>query len=211
MTEALYVSYALLWVVVLFQTFLLLGMLRTLYSLQHQNPPPPTPGTKEHLAGQPIPAFSATDLAGARVDSGELSRQLTALLFVSPECGTCAVTLDELEQLKVKAEGNVVVICRSDAASCRALVEEHGLTSVQVVADEDEKVSQLLGIDGVPTAVLVNDGHVLTYGQPMRGEELEQMMASEGDSGEDALAGGGNGHRGNERADGGAQAPDGAR
>lgn len=198
MTEALYVSYALLWVVVVFQSFLLLGMLRTLYSLQQQGPAPAPPGGKEHLAGQPVPAFSGTDLAGAPVDSEELSRRLTALLFVSPECGTCAVTLDELEQLQAKAEGSVVVFCRSDAESCRRLVEEHGLTSVRVVVDEDEKVSELLGIDGVPTAVLVNEGHVLTYGQPMRGEELEEMMVSEGDSGEDALAGGGNGRRGSE-------------
>ncbi|HEV3000788.1 MAG TPA: redoxin family protein [Solirubrobacteraceae bacterium] len=200
MTEAFYVSYALLWAVVALQTFLLLGMLRTLYTLQQQGvAAPPPPGGKEHLAGHPVPAFTATDLAGERVDSDEVSRQLTALLFVSPECGTCAVTLDELEQLQVKAEGNVVVICRSDAASCRRLVDEHGLTSVRVVVDEDERVSELLGIDGVPTAVLVNEGHVLTYGQPMRGDELEEMMASEA-----------NGDHGGERADGGAQAPGGA-
>jgi hypothetical protein len=95
------------------------------------------------------------------------------------------VTLEELGALKSKAGGNVVVVCRAEREQCRRLAELYGL-DVTFLVDEDLEISGLFEIITVPTAVLIDEQHrVGSYGQPLRGEELEEMFGPQGD---DAVA-----------------------
>jgi hypothetical protein len=76
----------------------------------------------------------------------------------------------------------VVVVCKAGPKECAHLVEDYNGT-VRAVADEDERISLLFGIEAVPTAVLINpDGRIRSYGNPMRASELEAMM-DDGSSG----------------------------
>lgn len=119
MTAPFYVSYAALWALVVFQTLVLLGLVRgyarrtELPSVTHPLP------FDDHLTGQRVPEFSAHDVSGAPVDESSVIGQRTALLFVAPDCPTCSTTLGELEALQEKVEGRVIIVCRATEGDCR--------------------------------------------------------------------------------------------
>lgn len=178
MTTPFYVSYAALWVIVVFHTLLLLGLVRG-YARGTELPAPTPPlQFDDYLRGQPVPEFSAHDVSGAEVDESSLIGQRTALLFVSPDCPTCSATLDELEALELKSEGRVVIVCRAADEDCRVLSSTYGLGTT-VVVDADGAITRRFGVNGTPTAVIVSEnGTVERYGHPMRGRELEELIGS---------------------------------
>lgn len=171
-------SHVALWVLVILQGLILLGLTRALYRLQQSGGGGgDLPQSKsERLVGRRAPEFVAVDVFGQPVASSDLWGRLTAMLFVSPLCSNCAVTLDELEGLKTKVNGNVVVICVADTEQSRSVAEDYQL-SVPVVADPDEQITKLYDVAGTPTAVLVGKGgRILQYGHPSRADDVEEMM-----------------------------------
>jgi hypothetical protein len=89
------------------------------------------------------------------------------------------LTLDELNVVSAKVNGNVLVVCGARAEGCRSLARDYQLT-VPVVVDEDARISTLFDVSSTPTAVLLNPGNrIVSYGHPMRGEELAEMMSEE--------------------------------
>jgi peroxiredoxin len=175
MSTAFYIAFAALWVIVIFQTLVLLGLTRALHAIQEASPPPED---GYGLEGEPAPQFSATTLSGQLVDNQTFAGRFTALLFVSPDCGTCTVTLAELEALKAKTSDSVIVICRSTEDKCSQLADTYGITG-PVIVDEGLALSRLLHVAGAPTAVLIDaDGTVQAYGQPMSPEELEEVLVT---------------------------------
>jgi len=179
-STAFWVSYALLWALAVFSSLVLLGLVRATYGGRDeaQQPDLPQDALGSLGAGTPAPAVVATRLNGARFASGDWAGQRTALLFVSPDCMSCKVTLPELEALHHKVDGNLVVVCRSTRGRCAQMAEEYGL-SVPVIVDDDEDVSRQFSIDIAPTAVLIaTDGTVEASGHPMSAEDLERMVAN---------------------------------
>ncbi|MFL5910182.1 MAG: TlpA family protein disulfide reductase [Gaiellaceae bacterium] len=175
MSTAFYIAFGALSVVVIFQTLVVLGLTRALHAIQSASPPP---AEGRALEGQPAPQFSATALSGAIVDNQSFAGRLTALLFVSPDCGTCNVTLSELEALKAKTFDSVIVMCRSTDDKCAQLVDTYRITS-PVIVDHGLELSRLFHVAGAPTAVLIDaEGHVQAYGEPMSPDELEDVLVS---------------------------------
>jgi peroxiredoxin len=169
-------SYVALWLLVLFQTLVILGLARTVYRRDQHEVPDSTRDEDPIPVGEPAPRFTALDVAGARVDETVFSGSLTALLFVSPGCSTCVATLSEVEALRRKVNGDVVVVCRAEASECGRLGELYGLRT-RVIVDHDHSVSDRFGVRTTPTAVLVGPtGRILTHGYPMHGEELERLF-----------------------------------
>lgn len=178
MTTGFYLSYIALWALVIALTLVLIGVVRSVYRMQLKVPR----GFEEEEglpAGFPVPEFSVLDLEGNQIDNTSLAGRVSALLFVSPLCTSCAVTLAELQALQSKTGGNVVVFCRAGAEACTDLAERYGL-SVPVVVDERLQISELFNVLAPPTAVLVDeDGRIQTYGHPMKVEDLETLLTSE--------------------------------
>jgi peroxiredoxin len=173
MSTPLLVSYVLLWVLVAFQSLVIIGLVRSAYLLQHRVPVGGAGSTRD----LPTPEFHATDLAGRLVSNETISGQKTALLFVSTKCRTCDVTLQDLEAVKAKANGNVIVVCQDRRNSCIEAAQKYGLT-IPVIVDSDDELGQLFSVTNVPTAVLINEqGRIQSYGQPMQAEEVEEMLA----------------------------------
>lgn len=176
MSTALSIAFGALWIVVAFQTLVLLGLTRTVHRLQESGV-----GVLENegLVGQPVPAFSAVTLGGEMIDETALRGAQSALLFVSPDCATCNVTLAELEALQARTGDNIVVFCRSTAGKCAQLADTYRLGTPMVV-DEDLAFSRLFLVPGAPTAVLIGpEGQVLRYGQPGGGSgDLEEVMTA---------------------------------
>jgi peroxiredoxin len=165
-----YLSYAALWILVVFQSLLLLGMVRIVYQLQKSGV---TSNSNALSQGQEAPLFSAVDLSGTAIGGADFAGKITALLFVTPDCPACVISLEkDLDYLQYKAQGNLIVICKAIREECVRLAERYEIT-VPVVADEDESISSLYRISSVPTVVLIDaDGRVQSYGQPVREEEL---------------------------------------
>jgi peroxiredoxin len=172
MSFPFYLSYAALWILVIMQSLVLLGVVRMVYQTQQ------TGLTTGHLqsSGEEAPRFSAVDLSGTLIGNTNLTGHPRALLFVSPGCSSCTATLAEMEALRHKAEDHVVVICQAEREDCIRLAEEQQI-SVPIVADGDERISRLFKVSSVPTAVLIDENNrIQSYGQPKRGEELRKMF-----------------------------------
>lgn len=166
-----YLSYAALWLLVILQSLILLGLVRIVYQLQRNGA---TAGLSE---GQEAPSFSAVSLSGTPINSANFAGRMTALLFVSPTCSSCAEALTDINYLRYKAnQGNVIVICRSGREDCARLVEKYQL-NVPSVADEDDQISRLYSISSVPTAVIINENNrIKSYGQIKRDEKLDEVF-----------------------------------
>jgi peroxiredoxin len=170
LTIFFYISYGALWILVISQSLILLGLVQVVHQLQK------TGVTASSFKGKEAPEFSAKDLSGAAIASANFTGRLTGLLFVSASCQACLETLqDDIEYLYRKAQGNIIVICQAGREDCARLVEQYGLT-VPMVADEDNHISQLYGISSIPTVVFVSaDNRILSYGHPKE-EELVKIL-----------------------------------
>lgn len=178
MSSGYYISHAALWALVVFQGLVLIGLVRAVYRLQSGAAASPAISGADEMRDRVAPSFDVVDVTGARISSQDFAGQLTALLFVSPQCPTCTVTLDELEALKVKARDSVLVICRAESDECVALAEAFRL-SIPVIPDPDLEISRLFRVVTVPTAILINEGgRIQSYGYPMSREELEAMITA---------------------------------
>jgi peroxiredoxin len=177
-SAAFYIAFGALSAVVIFHTLVLLGLTRALHNIQQSEPVDSEP---TGLTGQQVPDFTARALTGEIIDREYLVGHETALLFVSPDCGTCSVTLSELDALNLKTNGRTVVFCRSTSDRCSQLADTYRL-NVPVVVDDELDFSGLFAVAGAPTAVLIGaDGQVLRYGQPMSGDDLHEMVLTTAD------------------------------
>lgn len=182
MTAIFYISYALLWTLVIFQSLVLLGLVRTVFRTHARSVSGAMPATNGSLIGQPIPTFTAIDVSGQLFDEKSLPNSLSALLFVTPDCVTCMASLEEINALNAKVNGSLIVVCRAGIEECRRLRETYELDGVPVIVDEDRKVSELLEVYATPTAVLIGaNGRIRTYGHPMDKDEFARLVA-EGDA-----------------------------
>jgi peroxiredoxin len=180
MSAPFYLSYGALWLLVVVLTLIVLGLVHAMYSrADEEEGGEPLNRDTVRLAGSTVPDFTAVDLSGNRIDKTNLVGSRTALLFVSANCSTCAPTLRELEALKSKMNGSVIVFCHGERESCGALVEAYSLTS-PVVVDDDNSISELFGVRVTPTAVLIGaDGRIESYGYPLHPAEFEKLLASQ--------------------------------
>ncbi len=177
-----YLSYAALWVLVIFHSLLLLGVVRMIHQLPQSrgNTESRTASRNGHLStGDEAPQFSAVDLEDAPVSSADLAGRPAALLFVSPTCPSCVVTLYEMEAISQKTEGRVIVVCRATSDECAALAKRHGY-KFRTVADADDAISKVFGVTNNPTAVLMDEhGRIESHGYPHRTEEMEELLLKE--------------------------------
>jgi peroxiredoxin len=172
MSSVFYVSYGALWVLLVFQSLVVVGLVRTVGS-SARAAGPPTGAAR--LLNKKAPAFTAVDIFGDPAGSVEFAGRRTALLFVSRSCPACTLTLDEMSALKAKASDSVVVVCESSHEECVELAEAHEL-DVPVVADEDLGIGRLFEVSSYPTAVLIDEeGRIRSFGHPDRDGALAEV------------------------------------
>lgn len=176
-------SYGALWALVIFQSLVLVGLVKTVVSSVKRSDPGTDEPAAPELTGHPVPEFLAVDLLGNEIRSKDLMGRVTALLFVSPDCASCAVTLRDFEGLRTKMNGSIVVICVSQRERCESL-SHHYAFDVPVISDPNRTLSDLFDISAPPTAVIVGpEGRIERYGHPMGAEDMERLAAGVGSSG----------------------------
>jgi peroxiredoxin len=170
MSSLLQLSYLLLWALVVFQGLVLLGLVRVVFAEGTVR----TGRHKQHrdLQGEEAPAFEAQGLRGEAISNSTFTGSSFVLLFVSAGCQSCASVLEDLEPLKRKAGGPVVIVCSGTAELCATLAERHELDA-PVVIDRDGSLTARFAVASVPTAVLVDEtGVIRMYGNAMRDGSL---------------------------------------
>jgi peroxiredoxin len=179
MSTPVLLSFGALWLLVIFQGLVLLGLVRTVYALRGVHVHKRERQDSQDLLHQRAPEFRALDLAGSAFNSADVAGEPHAFLFVSPRCRSCSVTRDELESLTWKAGGKVYVVCRGGARECEEFSKLHEL-GTSVLVDDSFEISRAFKVTGVPTAVLIDESSIVqSYGNPMRDEGLIEVRDEE--------------------------------
>jgi hypothetical protein len=164
MTLPFLASYVALWILVVFQALVLMGLVIALQRIQRRVFAAPG-GRRDLLRGTPVPGFSVRELSGRTLTADDLVGQLTALLFVSANCSSCHTALEDMTGLRHKALGNVIVVVSGTEMEARDLATTYELG--RVIADVDSELVDKFNIARTPLAVLVDrSGHIQSYGEP---------------------------------------------
>lgn len=184
-----YISYAILWTLVILQGAVLIGILRLVYQMR-QADISANSNTIGLKSGQKAPTFTGTDLNGVSISSRDLSGRPNALLFISSSCPSCMATLYDMESVSKKAQGNVTLVCRSSHEECVQITSAHKLAA-RTIVDDDQHISRLFGISTTPTAVLIDSrGLIESYGKPLQSEDLEMVLDGRAESSAEVNANG---------------------
>lgn len=179
MPDVFAISYAALWILVVLQALILLGLTRAFAEMRGATPERPS------LKGQRAPQFSAVDLAGHPITTATMAGKPAVLLFVSPSCASCRVTLAELRAIASDTTRDLTVVCEGEDAGCRELAAEYSLAH-PMVADASGELKRIFGVIGTPMAVRISaEGVIESYGEPAR-EELEQLLTASGATGQES-------------------------
>ena len=183
MTEALLVSNALLWVLVVVLALVVVALTRQI-GLLHERVAPVGALAVERgpVVGEAAPELSLPSLRGATVRLGgeESSARRTLLFFLSPTCPVCKTLLPTLRRIAREESPGLRIVYASDGApeEHQAFVREHGL------ADADYVLSQELGmrfeVSKLPFAVLIDAaGVVRAKGIVNTREHLESLFEAD--------------------------------
>jgi peroxiredoxin len=118
METLLVVSSILLWVVVLLNILLTLGLARRVRVA--------IPVMDSLKVGQKAPNFNVQTLQGKTITLANYADQLTAFVFISPHCKPCREELPHLRELSFKARdygAEIVLVSDEDEESTRAFVD----------------------------------------------------------------------------------------
>lgn len=110
--------------------------------------------------GDEVPSMSLTDLDARPVDLRTVARGRTLLVFWNPSCGYCQQMLPDLKAWEHSPDSHdtsLLVISQGGAAANR----EQGLRS-HVLLDEHFTVGKAFGATGTPSAVLLDQGRIVS-------------------------------------------------
>lgn len=153
METMLVVSSILLWIVMLINILLTIGLARRMRTGTYPN--------RESLKiGQKVPSFSVQTLQGKTMTQADYAGRLTAFVFVSPHCEPCRDGLPHLRELSSNArELGVELVLVSDEGeeTTRPFVqgEVDGLT-VMVAPREHNPFFMDFKVQGTPSFYLLD-------------------------------------------------------
>ena len=113
-----------------------------------------TNGTPTQI-GEPVPEFSIENLEGISLTAKDFTGRKTLLTYWSLNCGWCDKMLDDLrdwDKTRGADEPQLILLSSGEAEKHREL----GLQG-QIILEEDKDISKKLGMDGTPSAVLINE------------------------------------------------------
>ena len=178
MIEALVVSNAVLWVVVVALLVVVFALARQIGVLYERVSPMGAlmmdTGPK---VGASAPVFALTDLAGQPVNVGAPSPRSTLLFFVSPTCPVCKKLLPIVKSAAVSERRWLSIVLASDgeADEHRRFVQRADLGAFPYVLSQELGVAFHVG--KLPYAVLLDEhGVVRAKGLVNSREQLESLF-----------------------------------
>ena len=113
-----------------------------------------TNGTPTQI-GETVPEFAIENLDGISLTAKDFIGKKTLLTYWSLSCGWCDKMLDDLrewEKTRGADEPQLILLSSGEAEKHREL----GLQG-QIILEEDKDISKKLGMDGTPSAILINE------------------------------------------------------
>jgi len=181
MTQALLVSNAVLWLLVLVLVAVVVALVRQVGLLHERIAPVGALMQGQGPAvGEPAPVVEALDLSGRRVTVGGAG-QRTLLFFLSPSCPVCDKLLPTLHRV-VRAEGGrtrlVLASDGGDAEAHRLFVREKALLDHPYLLSTE--VGLAYQVAKLPTAVLIDEhGTIRARGLVNSREHLESLFRAD--------------------------------
>lgn len=181
MTDALVVSNALLWAVVLALLVALLALARQIGILYERIAPMGAlmldSGPK---VGEAAPAFELESLTGARIAVGGAGRARSQLLFfLSPTCPVCKKLLPILRSTRQSERGwlDVALASDGDRAEHLAFYQKAKLADFPYLLSTE--LGMALKVGRLPYAVLIGeDGRIRAKGLVNSREQLESLFTA---------------------------------
>lgn len=182
MSDALLVSNAVLWIVVVALALVVLALARQVGVL-HQRLGPvgalALAGGPE--TGEPAPRIDAESLDGTPIALGapDPGGRSTLLVFLAPSCPVCRTLLPALRSLDRGEHGlRVVLASDGERAEHEAFVREHGLTRLPYLLSEP--LGLAYRVPRLPWAALIDAAGILrSQGLVNSREQLESLLEAE--------------------------------
>lgn len=170
-------TYIALWGLVLFQTLLILALLRQLGEIKKRIDEGGLPADDRLPTGTPAPALAGTDLrSGEPAELAALEGQAAVLLFLAPACTVCKGLSESLGRGERESPVPMIAICQGKETSCATFASRLG-PDIPLIADEEFEISSLYRVTGSPTAVVLNGDHaVRAYGHPREAGHLDYLV-----------------------------------
>ncbi len=129
--------------------------------------------------GHPAPTFAVTDTRGREVALDVLKGQIVLLDFWASWCEPCIAELPTIKAIvdELAADGVTVLGINLDRseASLNQAVSHYGLTYQQIYDGENETISSLYRIVGVPMSYVVDHDGIIR-GKGLRGQMLRKTI-----------------------------------
>jgi len=172
------VSYVLVWILVVIQSFALLEVLKQIGQVRQ----------RLDLDDRPIPV-GIGQTAGTefthRVGPLEAGVQTAVLVFLSDDCSTCRTVAAGLAEIIETAEPGVQVVPivhGRDRQSAEAFMLDANLRREWGIVDEDDEIAISLGLNLRPVALVVLDGIVTDAAMVRSPSQVEQVVERVGGS-----------------------------
>jgi methylamine dehydrogenase accessory protein MauD len=166
MNTLLLISTVVLWLLVLFLGFLLLGTLRALGLLswrleQLEATTPSRLGRDGLKIGKKAPDFSLPSATGSDVALHDFAGCRVLLVFTQSGCGPCHDIVPELNRIHRKDEVCVVAVNNGGLEAARKLIQETK-ASFPVLAQEQFSLSKRYQVFATPFAFLIDEKGIIT-------------------------------------------------
>ena len=160
--EALLISNALLWLLVVVLALVVVALARQLGVLHERVAPvgalAPEGGPR---VGEPAPRLTLVDLAGKRVQIGESepSGARTLLFFLSPTCPVCKTLLPTLRRVAAREQVRLVFASDGDPVEHADFLVDHRISERGYVLSTD--LGLRFQVAKLPYAVLIDEHGIL--------------------------------------------------
>jgi methylamine dehydrogenase accessory protein MauD len=176
MGDALIVSNALLWIVVVVLSGVVLALLRQVGVLHERVAPAGAlVGRGGPRVGEPAPVLEVEDWSGRRLRVGGAGDASTLVCFLSPGCPVCKTLLPVLRSVAAAEAARLVFASDGARAEHEAFVRAHGLEREAYVLSAALGLAYQVG--RLPYAVLLDaEGIVRARGLVNTREHLESLF-----------------------------------
>lgn len=132
---------------------------------------------KESKLGKFLPEFSQTDVFNNNVSSEDLKGRRTLVAFWNPTCGFCSQMLDNLrdwEKTKNADAPDLLLLSEGE-------IEAHRNLNLQspIILDKDRAISKELGMNGTPSAILINANGKIVSETALGAENIWKLIGKE--------------------------------
>ena len=193
MTSWWLLSYVILWLVLLFLGFLLLGALRALALLrwrleQLEAITPTRVGRGGLKPGKKAPDFTLPSVAGDEVSLHDFAGRKVFLVFTQSGCKPCHRIVPELNRLQRGGDVQVLVVNNGEPEETQRWADE-AHAAFPVLAQQQFAVSKRYEMYATPFAFQIDErGVIASKGIINNGQHIGFVLAAAGDAAKDGQA-----------------------